>query len=86
MVENVTFFDNEKDLSALTGLTRDELWDNGFDLDDMDFGIMTNREWFDLSEGNDPYYREWIINRMDNHCAGIQYTEYNGRHFYTVHH
>ena len=86
MVENVTFFENEKDLSALTGLTRDELWDSGFDLDDLDFGIMTNRTWGECMDEDEPYYRWWMTNRMDFHCSGIRHASCNGRHFYTVHH
>lgn len=38
----LTWFESEKDLQALTGLDHDELWDAGFDLDDWDFGFVTD--------------------------------------------
>ncbi len=86
--EYVVFFSEPEDLEELTGLTHEELWDNGFNLDDMDWGIETNEEW---KEGahysrNAPYYRDWMLNRMGSHCVGYHHTEYKGKHYYTVHH
>lgn len=84
---NVTFFKDIEELKELTGLTNAELWDEGFDLDDMDFGIVCDKElsdsWWD---NNSPYYEYWLLNRMDSHCVGYTYVEYLGKHYYTVHH
>lgn len=87
MTENVVFFTGAKDLETLTGLSHNELWDAGFNLDDMDFGLATSVEW----DGhwfatNSPYYQYWMLSRMENHCVGYYHTEYNGKHYYTVHH
>ena len=35
MKTNIVFFEDAKDLESLTGLSHDELWDKGFDLDDI---------------------------------------------------
>lgn len=39
---NLQMFTTEEDLMKLTGLSRDELWDNGFDLDDWDVGFVSD--------------------------------------------
>lgn len=39
--EMVTFFHTEEQLTALTGLSHDALWEAGFNLDDWDFGFVT---------------------------------------------
>lgn len=83
----VTFFNGVKELRELTGLTHTELWDTGFDLDDMDFGIVCDEElkgtWWD---SDSPYYQQWLLDRMDAHCVGYEHVEYKGKHYYTVHH
>lgn len=87
MIQQVVFYDNTKELEGLTGLSEEELWSSGFDLDDMDFGIMTDREWnIDGWDDEDPYYESWLLYRMDQHCVGYTHTEFNGKHYYTVHH
>ena len=46
MIDRIAVFEDYKDLLLLTGLkSRDELWEAGFDLNDMDFGICTNTAW-----------------------------------------
>ena len=42
MIEELTFFESVEDLGKLTGLSREELWENGFDLDDMDWGFRSD--------------------------------------------
>lgn len=85
--EEVTFFSDAEDLERLTRLTYNELWEHGFDLDDMDFGIQTDTEWSeDWDYQNEPYYRCLLLQWMDNHCVGYRHTEYKGKHYYTVHH
>lgn len=37
---------------------------------------------------DDPKYDDahWLYWRMDNYCVGFNHVEYNGKHYYTVHH
>lgn len=46
MLNTITFFDTNHDLHKLTGLPRDDydkaLWDAGFDLDDWDWGFVSD--------------------------------------------
>lgn len=28
----------------------------------------------------------WLFMQMDNYCVGFNHVEYNGKHYYTVHH
>ena len=42
ITNNIIFFDDVKDLKKLTGLTSEELWNLGFNLDDMDCGFCTD--------------------------------------------
>ena len=82
---NVTFFESVEELEELTGLTEDELWAQGFDLDDMDFGIAAEKglREYDISA---PYYEMWLTSRMDEHCVGYHHVVLGGKHYYTVHH
>ena len=41
MIKNLTFFE-PTDLPELAGLTHEALWEAGFNLDDMDFGIAVS--------------------------------------------
>ena len=87
MIQQVTFFENPEDLERMIGLTHDQLWEAGFNLDDMDFGIVTEKEWNqDGWDDDDPYYESWLLYRMDAHCVGYTHTEYDGKHYYTLHH
>lgn len=87
---NVTFFESVEELEKLTGLTEDELWNAGFDLDDMDFGLAAEKELHDDWEGecipDVPYYETWLTCRMDEHCVGYHHVVLGGKHYYTVHH
>ena len=93
-------FDTEEDLMKLTELSRDELWDAGFDLDDWDAGFQSEiklhedpskedikaRCYYEgeLLYDNSPCY--WLVQQMSNYCVGASYIEYGGKHYYMVHH
>lgn len=87
MLKTVTFFEKEEDLKQLTGLNHDALWDAGFDLDDWDFGFVSDTAWSDQwGWGNGSYMEYWLLNRMESHCVGYRHTEYNGKHYYIAYH
>ena len=53
MKTNIIFFEDAKDLESLTGLSYDELWDKGFDLDDMDWGFVSDENYItETEDGN----------------------------------
>lgn len=90
-MKTVTFFETRDELRELTGLPGDDndaaLWDAGFDLDDWDFGFVSDTEWIDSWGWNDGSYMEyWLLSRMERHCVGYKHTEYNGRHYYIAYH
>lgn len=84
----VTWFDTREELRELTGLPGDNhdkaLWNAGFNLDDWDFGFVSDEEWTVL--GSERFFKFWLMLKMGNHCAGYQHTEYNGRHYYMAYH
>jgi len=85
MKQTITFFDTTKDLETLTGLTTDKLGSAGFDLDDMDFGFVAEKEWNqDGWDDDDPCYESWLLYRMGSYCMGYKHTEFNGRHYYIL--
>ena len=50
MTNTITFFDKYQDLCKLTGAqSHKELWDAGFDLDDWDFGFVSNKPWNEIN-------------------------------------
>lgn len=90
-MKTVTFFDTVKDLAELTGLSMDNhaeaLWNAGFDLDDMDFGFVSDTEWSDGWWSDQAhYYEHWLLHRMETHCVGYQHHEYGGKHYYLLYH
>ena len=90
-MKTVTFFETREELRELTGLPGDDydkaLWEVGFDLDDWDFGFVSDTEWSDAWGWNDGSYMEyWLLSRMERHCVGYQHTEYKGRHYYIAYH
>ena len=90
-MKTVTFFCTREELRELTGLPADNhdlaLWDAGFDLDDWDFGFVSDTEWSDGWWGSKaPYFEYWLLSRMEDHCVGYQHVEFNGRHYYMVYH
>lgn len=93
-------FETEEELSELTGLTEQELWDKGFNLDDWDIGFQLEVKLHksptaeDIEDG----YREdelialfdlpahWLMMQMNSYCIGANYVYLDGKHYYTVHH
>ena len=97
-MDTFTFFNTERDLQVLTGIsTHDGLWDAGFDLDDWDWGfvsdkcyVITKTDEFGCEECtidmDAPQYVEQILYMMENYCVGFQHNEYKGKHYYIVYH
>lgn len=88
MTNTVTFFDTREELRELTGLPGDNhdeaLWDAGFNLDDWDFGFVSDTEWHD--NWDYPYYQSWMVSHMDSYCVGYEHTEFKGKHYYMLYH
>lgn len=82
---NITWFESEKDLQELTGLNRDELWDAGFDLDDLDFGFVAdvklNESAYDWGDFDCGYYYLVKALATNNFAFEPKHTEYNGKHY-----
>lgn len=87
MLKTVTFFGTEKELSLLTGLDHDGLWNAGFDLDDWDWGFVCT-EPFDGDRywHSDRQYQYWMLDRMDSYCVGYKHTVHQGLHYYMLYH
>ena len=86
-MKTIIFFSTDEELLQLTGLTqRDDLWTVGFDLDDWDFGFVSDTELTEDWDNEHPYYEYWILSRMDNYCCGYNHVKYNGKHYYMVYH
>lgn len=96
---NLQMFTTEEDLMKLTGLSRDELWENDFDLDDWDVGFVSDvpltTTYHDDDDGgyddNDEYEEPvddawWLVHQMEGYCVGYEHVEFKGRHYYMVHH
>ena len=82
MIKTVTFFYFFKELCRLTGLSLEKLWDFGFDLDDWDWGFVSESSW---SSGRGRFER-FMLQHMDSYCAGYKHVEYGGRHYYMLYH
>ena len=87
-------FDDEKDLQELTGLNHDQLWDSGFDLDDWDFGIVTDKS---LTTQYADEFGDWAsyvnydsipggLALMFDACFCIRHVKYNGKHYTMAYH
>jgi hypothetical protein len=91
-VKTVIFFDTREELRELTGLPGDNydraLWDAGFNLDDWDFGFVSDTPWVEDGwwDNHAPYFEYWLLNRMGSHCVGYEHTEYGGKHYYIAYH
>ncbi len=86
-MKTVTFFDTREELLELTGLPdSDALWDADFNLDDWDFGFVSDTEWSEDWTDNSSFYEYWLLTRMDMYCVGYEHTEYNGKHYYMLYH
>lgn len=97
MKTNIVFFEDAKDLESLTGLSHDELWDKGFDLDDMDWGFVSDENYITETEDefgdismeikyDIPQFAYQILSMMESYCVGFHHVEYNNKHYYTLHH
>ena len=90
MKKTITFFDTREELRELTGLPGDDydraLWDAGFNLDDWDFGFVSDKEFIEDWDDEHPYYEWWMLTHMGAHCVGFKYVEYKGRHYYMLYH
>ena len=76
------FFSTEKELSKLTGLDHEQLWDNGFNLDDWDWGIqipLKQQKKFEKEQSI-------ILSAMDSYCVGYEKTNYNDKVYYLLYH
>ena len=78
----VTIFNTEKELSKLTDLNHEELWDKGFNLDDWDWGICINLEDMEKFESR----QRLLVSAMCNYCAGCEKIQYGFKVFYMVYH
>ncbi len=98
-MDELIFFDSEEDLKLLTGLSSDELWEHGFNLDDWDWGFCTSSDCFKRVEdefGSStyvldeskryPYYFFHLLMWMENYCVGYCATKYNDKTYFTLHH
>lgn len=100
MVSSITFFHTAEDLEHMTGLSRSDLWNHGFNLDDMDWGIVSPEPLADHYPSEDGYYETTgsiyynkdkpyeyqLLTWMDNYCVGFCHTVFKGKHYYTLHH
>lgn len=82
MIKTVTFFNTCKELCQLTGLSEEKLWDFGFDLDDWDWGFVSELPW---NYGHSRF-EKFVLQHMDSYCAGYKHVEYGGRHYYMLYH
>ena len=90
-MKTVTFFDTREELAALTGLSIENhcsaMWDAGFNLDDWDFGFVSDTEWCEDWCGDyGNYFEHWLLMHMDDHCVGYRCIEYNGKYYYMLYH
>ena len=81
-MKTVTFFSNESELSKLTGLNHEQLWNAEFNLNGWDFGFVSDTE-FDMWNST---YEFFMLSRMENYCLGYEHVEYNRKHYYMVYH
>lgn len=88
----LTWFESEQDLQALTGLSHDELWDAGFDLDDWDFGFVCDRELniqaYAEEDFDCGYFHliKALCTFLGFSAPSKTHTVYNGKHYYMSYH
>lgn len=90
-MKTAIFFDTSEELRELTGLPGDNhdqaLWDAGFNLDDWDFGFVSDTDWKDgWWDDTGSYFEHWLLNNMSCHCVGYEHVEYGGKHYYMLYH
>lgn len=99
VINNLEYFETESELEDLTGATSRELWDAGFNLDDMDWGFRikghiaekmvdeNGDEYMDVPYGADiPYYLYHMLTWMNGYCVGYCCAEYGDYTYFTLHH
>lgn len=91
---NLRITDNREDIRKWTGLSDDELWNVGFNLDDWDICFESDTrlvEKVGSDEDGDRWVEPvdeawWLVHRMEEYCCGYNEVKYNGKWYYTVHH
>ena len=90
---NLKMFNTVEDLCKLTGLSENELYDNGFDTDDWDAGFQSDRALTmtefddDFGEWEEPVPgADWLVHEMENYCVGYDCVKFGGKYYYMVHH
>lgn len=86
MMKNVIFFSEEQELQALTGLSHEKLWDNGFNLDDWDWGFCSVEQWGAGDWDQRGPFEDFLLGKMDDYCCGYEETYYRGRWYYMLYH
>lgn len=74
---NLIMYNTLEELEKLTGLNRDELWNNGFDLDDWTVGFQSDKVIPEES---------WLIWEMCCYACGYKQVPYKGKYYYMVYH
>ena len=82
MTIDVKFFNTEEELTKLTGWSHDQLWENGFNLDDWDWGIA-----IDTIHAKEFEENQWLIlSAMSNYCCGYEKVRTPLRTYYLLYH
>ena len=79
---NCVFFDTEAHLQKLTGLNHEELWKNGFNLDDWDFGFCCEKPFNTVKRNSHVIF----LTILDSYCCGYEEVYYDGKYYYIVYH
>ena len=76
--KTLIYFETEEELSEMTGLNHDELWENGFNLDDWDFGFAIDVKF------TIPW---WLDHVLENATySDREITDYNGVRYIMYYH
>lgn len=97
MICDIKFFNDAKDLCEYLNKTPDKLWELGFDLDDIDFGIITKEKVHQDFDNQDDSWNDEIEFIFDNPLYDLmikissfayrmECVEYNGEYFYIRYH
>ena len=80
-MKTVTFFSIEEELQQLTGLNHNELWENDFDLDDWDWGFVSDTYWNNNYNPDNPdnSFEFWLLNHMYDYYTGYKVTYYKDK-------
>ena len=78
---SLEIFKTEKELAKLTGLSIDDLQDNGFDLDDWDYGICINTKDVKRFEKD-----RFFLSSISNYGCGYEKVSFPNKTFYLLYH